>query len=1034
MPSHPQLPDWQDPGLTHRNREPARPLLIPYADDATALAGDRTRSPWYRSLNGEWLFHYAESEALVPPDATDPDADDSDWDTLPVPSCWQMHGYGTPTYSNVNYPFPIDPPFVPDHPIGCYRHSFAIPERWDGRRIRLTFDGVCSAFTVWLNGREVGFSKGSHMPAEFDITDLVEPDDNALAVQVHQWSDASYVEDQDMWRLNGIFRDVWLAALPPGHIRDIAVQTTIADDFASATLDIDVMIHNERRGGRTSRLDAALIDPDGAEIDVMTLEAGTSEHDDGSGRTDRGSVTLADPKLWSAELPHLYTLLVRHFDSEGDLLEVQRQPVGFRKVEIRDQQLWVNGASIKMQGVNRHDDHPDFGYAVPLDAMERDVRLMKQHNITTVRTSHYPNDTRFYDLCDRYGLYVIDEADIETHGFYPVGDWSRLSGDPAWEPTYMDRAVRMVERDKNHPSIIIWSLGNESGYGRNQDAMYAWLKQVDPSRPVHFETQLNRENPSAATDMLSTMYPTVEEVIRQGEKDESKPFFLCEYAHAMGNGPGSLEEYWEAIRGSNRLIGGCVWEWADHGIRQFTDDGEQYFAYGGDFGDYPNDGKFCIDGLTSPDRKPHPSLIELKKVYEPVAVDLVNASSGAIRLTNRQAFADLSAMTFRWQLSTGGRIVNHGRLDVAALAAGTSATITVPEIAESANAPDTWFDLVATLTHATIWAEAGHEVAHMQLEIAAPTSADIPALPDGEVMVEESDLAIIVATEQGEIIVDRAAGTITSWTVNGQDVVLDGPLLDIWRAATDNDKYMLDDWARARLDRLAHHVHSSEITEQGDTSVTIETRATLAAPALRPAFHVITRTTIHGSGEVEVDTDATPGDWLTRLDTLPRIGLVLHLPGVCEQVTWRGLGPHENYPDRCSSATYNTWTAAVSEMAVDYVAPQETGARGGTHWVAIMPAHGCGLLAHAGEPMHISALPFSADDLHAATHTYELEPRGETIVHLDHRMAGLGSSICGPKPLDRYLVRAEPVRFTIALRPVSADALAGLLDGSHLFA
>jgi len=1021
MPSTPALADWQDPAITHRNREPARPLLIPYADDTTALAGDRTRSPWYQSLNGEWLFHYAGSEALIPVDATDPDADDSGWDILPVPSCWQMHGYGTPTYTNVNYPFPVDPPFVPEHPLGCFRHSFTTPDRWDGRRIRITFDGVCSAFTVWLNGHEVGFSKGSHMPAEFDITDLVEPGDNTLAVQVHQWSDASYLEDQDMWRLNGIFRDVWLMALPETHIQDIAARTTFGKYRLSAKLDIDVTLN--RDDGKAT-VEAALLDLWGDPAGEAKVK--------GKGTERKGTIRLDQVRHWTPDTPACYTLLVRHLDASGNVREVQRQTVGFREIEIRDQQLWVSGVPVKIQGVNRHDDHPDFGYAVPFEAMERDVRLMKQHNINTVRASHYPNDTRFYELCDRYGLFVIDETDLETHGFARIGDWSRLSDDPGWQAAYMDRLERMYQRDKNHPSIIIWSLGNESGYGRNQDAMYAWLKETDPSRPIHFETQLDRESPSDATDMLSTMYPTVEEIIRQGQKNDPKPYFLCEYAHAMGNGPGSLKEYWEAIRNSNRLIGGCVWEWSDHGIRQFTDDGKEYFAYGGDFGDYPNDGKFCIDGLTSPDRVPHPSLIELKKVYEPIAVELIDTANGTIRLSNRRINLNLADLDLRWYLYTGGEVVAAGRLDQIDPSPGQSLETDIHVIGNLANTPDTWFDLVATLAFPTLWAPAGHVVAHCQLEICPPASSGIPALPQGEIMVEESDLAIIVATGHGEIIFDRSAGAIISWTVNGQDVMLLGPRLDIWRAPTDNDKYMLDAWAKARLDHLDHHVRQCDVIAQDDSSVTIEIRSALASPALPPAFDVVTRFTIHGSGEVVVDTDATPGEWLTELETLPRIGLELHLPGACEQVTWRGLGPHENYPDRCFSATYNTWTAAVSEMAVDYVAPQETGARGGTRWVAIMPAHGCGLLAHADEPMHVSALPYSAHDLQAASHAHELEPRGETIVHLDHRMAGLGSSICGPKPLEQYLVPVEPVRFSIALRPVTADALEGIKVESHL--
>lgn len=1014
-----QLADWQNPGVIHRNREPARSLLIPYADDATAIAGDRTRSPWHQSLNGEWLFHYAESVALIPTDATDPDADDSGWDTIPVPSVWQMHGYGTPNYTNVNYPFPVDPPFVPDHPVGCYRHTFSVPETWGDRRVRLTFDGVCSAFTVWLNGAEVGFSKGSHIPAEFDITDLLESGLNTLAVQVHQWSDASYLEDQDMWRFNGIFRDVWLAALPETHILDVSTHATLNEQRTSATLEIEVTLGGDTAAGVA--VEAILVDPSGNPSGTVALEVDRAHR--------RGAIAVDEVLLWSSETPHCYTLLLRNLDAEGTAREVQRQTIGFRDIEIRDQQLWVNGISIKIQGVNRHDDHPDFGYAVPYDAMERDVLLMKQHNVNTVRTSHYPNDSRFYELCNRYGLYVIDETDLETHGFARVGDWSQLANDPDWTAAYLDRIVRMVERDKNHPSIIIWSLGNESGYGANQDAMYAWVKERDPSRPVHFETQLDRENPSPATDMLSTMYPTVEEVIRQGAKDEPKPYFLCEYAHAMGNGPGSLKEYWEAIRASKRNIGGCVWEWSDHGIRQFTDDGVEYFAYGGDFGDYPHDGVFCIDGLTSPDREPHPSLIELKKVYEPLAFEAVDPASGTFRLTNRRYFTPLTDLDLTWHLHTAGRIVATGRLD-GDVAPGASTEVSIPAVAEHAGTPDTWLDLVATLAYPTSWAPAGHAVAHCQIAINEPRDAGVPAMPPARVDVEDIGLAILVSTARGEIIIDRGMGTIASWSVNGQELIAAGPQLDLFRAPTDNDKYMLEAWANARLDHLDTHVRSCEIVSQDDARVVIEVRSVLASPALRPACEVTTRFGIEGSGDVSIETRAIPGEWLTALETLPRIGLTMHLPGNFEQVTWRGLGPHENYPDRQESATYNTWSSTVSEMPVDYVHPQDTGNRGGTRWVAVTPAHGVGLLAWSDEPMHIKALPWSAHVLDRAQHTWELEPGGTTVLSLDHRVAGLGSSICGPRPLDQYLVPPTPVSFTVHLRAVSPDAHNAPLSGT----
>lgn len=997
------LLDWQDPSVLHRNRLDPRPLLIPYPDDASARKGDRKNSPWYRSLNGDWKFHYAESTLDVPDDAHDEDMNDSEWDTIPVPSVWQMHGYGTPNYTNIRYPFPVDPPFVPDHPVGCYRTPMSVPTTWDDRRIRLTFDGVCSAFTVWVNSVEVGFSKGSHMPAEFDITEYLRPGFNNLAVQVHQWSDATYLEDQDMWRFNGIFRDVWLSALPEAHIHDIEATPELADDFATAALNVKVTT----RGGDAD-LEATLFDPHGEEVATQTLSDGETVFD------------VEAPELWSAEAPSCYTLLVRNTQG-GEVVEVQRQIVGFTKIEIRDQQFWVNGASIKLMGVNRHDDHPDFGYAVPDDHMELDVKLMKQHNVNCVRTSHYPNDSRFYELCDLHGLYVIDETDLETHGQQGPKRWSTTSDDPAWEAAYLDRLIRMVERDKNHPSIVMWSLGNEAGYGVNQDAMYDWLKERDPRRPVHSETFLVRFEHGAETeepqktDVYTIMYPSHERLLKEGQSDDPKPYFLCEYAHAMGNAPGSLREYWEIIRAYPRLIGGCVWEWADHGVRQFTDDGREFFAYGGDFGDYPHDGNFCIDGLVSPDRVPHPSLIELKKVYEPVELELIDAASGTVKLTNRQWFTDVCAYAFRWELSVNGEVVAADSLGEFDLAAGESREFSLDELADCASDDDVTFDLYVTLANRTTWGEAGHEIAHCQLVIAEPTGAGITPRTAGTIEVDDGGPLIVLFHERGDIVFDRQTGTISSWVVNGQDMIAAGPLFDVFRAPTDNDKYIQAIWLRLGLEQLETHVRDVSVTGGGEAA-TIIVKSILGARALAPLFDVETTYIVTSQGDISIATKATPRDVPEDLITLPRVGLTLQLPGSMSQVTWRGLGPHENYPDRQMSATFGTWTKDVQEMPHPYVFPQDTGNRDGVRWVRIAPEHGVGLLAWTDDVMSIKVLPYTANDLFEAKHQTDLEPGATTVVSLDHRVAGLGSAACGPRPLEEYFVKPETFEFTVHLR------------------
>lgn len=989
-----QLHDWQNPKITHRNRLDPRSLLIPFADDASAIVGERARSPWYRSLNGIWDFYLAPSLSDVPADAHADDADTTAWDAIPVPSVWQMHGYGTPQYVNVQYPFPLDPPYVPDHEMGCYRTTFQVPSRWTGRRIHLTFDGVCSAFTVWLNGEEIGFSKGSHVPAEFDISDKLRAGENQLAVIVHQWSDASYLEDQDMWRHNGIFRDVWLAALPQKFVRDITVTTDLNEDFSHATLNVQV------DGGDVCV--AELIDPDAMVVASVSIENGSATFE------------INDPALWSNEAPNCYTLLVRN-STDGEITEVQRQLVGFRTVEIRDQQLWVNGVSIKIQGVNRHDDHPDFGFAVPVDTMEADIVLMKQHNVNTVRTAHYPNDSRFYDLCNIHGLFVIDETDLETHGMM-FSDISGISDDPLWQDAYLDRMQRMYWRDKNHPSIIIWSLGNESGYGQNQDAMYAWLKKQDPSRPIHLEAEHLRGQEIDATDMWSTMYPDVETLIREGQRDVAKPFIMIEYAHAMGNGPGNFKEYWEAIRSHKRLIGGLVWEWSDHGIRRYTDDGREYFAYGGDFGEFPHDGLFCIDGLTSPDREPHPSLIEMKKVYEPVELELVDAST--IRLTNRRYFTDLSDVTVRCVISFAGQPLITEWLDVAELEPGASVDIVLDDLAMFADQPDSWLDCYVVLSDDTCWADVGHAIAHMQLQLCAPADAGIAELPVGRLEVTDQNGEIAIRTDLGTVVFDRSTGSISSWNVNRQDLIVEGPRFDVYRAPTDNDKYALEQWEWARLEQSGVQNRSIAIESQTDTEVRILVQGILGTPSRQPLFTLETRYIVLGSGDVIVDTVAIPGQTAKDLDTLPRVGLTMELPGTFEQVVWRGLGPHENYPDRDFAATYNTWSSTVSELLTDYVMPQDCGNRGGTHWVTVAPEHGYGLLAWSDEGMAIKALPVTQHELNAANHSVDLEPGATTVLSLDHRVAGLGSSICGPRPLDKYLVPAEKFHFTIGLRPI----------------
>ncbi len=606
--------DWENLEVLERNREKPHATLVPYASEENALAGQRGGSPYFKLLNGQWSFCYATSPANAPAGFENPEFSAEDWDSMPVPGCWQMNGYGRPNYTNVAYPYPVDPPYVPqENPVGLYRTHFVLPKAWDGKQVFVTFEGVDSAFYLWANGKMVGYSQGPHMPAEFNLTPYLHAGENLLAAKVFQWSDGSYIEDQDMWRMSGIFRDVYLTATPTLHLRDVAVNPVLDADYRHGSLEIKAWLKNFASTSQAlQKVTARLVDVSGATVCDGSLDAAGFANQVGAGEEAVLSIIMPvqNPSKWTAETPYLYKVLVS-LHQDDKVIETECFNIGFRKIEIKKGVFMVNGQAVKLHGVNRHDSSPDTGHAVTPEQMLLDILLMKRNNVDTVRTSHYPNDPHWYDLCDKYGLYVVDEADLECHGFGNILNQSQISNDPQWEKAYLDRAVRMVERDKNHPSVIIWSLGNESGFGSNHRSMAAWIHENEPTRPVHYEGATGWGNPDKSShagvvDIFSVMYPTVARLIDEGQKEsEESPFFMCEYAHAMGNGPGNLKEYWEAIYTYPRLMGGCVWEWVDHSVRMHTPDGKEWFAYGGDFDDFPNDANFCVDGLNFPNRQPH---------------------------------------------------------------------------------------------------------------------------------------------------------------------------------------------------------------------------------------------------------------------------------------------------------------------------------------------------------------------------------------------------------------------------------------------
>jgi beta-galactosidase/beta-glucuronidase len=1015
-----------------------------------ALQGDTTAA-YVQSLNCHWRFRWFANPASVPEDFWSPQYDDADWDEILVPGNWQTQGFGQPMYTNVQYPFPIDPRFreamqsmhwsprisdirvpeealsipltVPhdDNPTGCYRSTFEVPDSFQDRQVYIRFEGVDAGFHLWLNGQLVGYSQGSRLPAEFDLTPYLQPGENLLAAEVYRWTDGSYLEDQDFWRLSGIYRDVVLWAVPPAHIWDIAVETALDAAYRDADLEVDVTLRNVGAAEVAGYEVEMLLYNAGGDLVVTSgasLDAGLAA---GEFAALRVSAKVQNPAKWSAEDPALYTLLVALKDDQGQVVQVERLRVGFRRVELKEGQLWINGVPIVIKGVNRHEHDPETGHTVSVASMMADIRLMKRFNINSVRTCHYPDDPRWYDLCDEYGLYVLDEANIESHGV-----WDRPARDPEWEDAFLQRVTRMVARDRNHPSVIGWSLGNEAGWGPNFAVCADWIHENDPSRFVHYHPGYDEPE----VDVISLMYPQIDNLaahaagtLEGGSPDESRPIIMCEFAHAMGNSPGAFREYWDVVEAYPRAIGGYVWDWVDQGLLCTTDDGEEWFAYGGDFGDEPNDSNFCINGLIWPDRVPHPALWEYKKVLEPVRVDAVNLEEGVIRVTNRYDFSDLSHLTGAWTVKRDGEVVQSGDLPRLTTLPGESEV--VPLFSEAAALPEplpgteTWLTVQFLLaTHAPL-APKGHEVAWAQFLLPGKTPAervDTAGMP--AVTVTETADTVIVGGAAFAITFDRGTGRICGWTQEGRDVVTEGPALNLWRAPTDNDARQYGAlWQEAGLDRLTETATEISVDQPASyvAHVKVKTETQVEGVSARYTYAV------YGSGDVvlEHSVDVDEG-----VPPLGRVGVTLTLPSEDaqshEMFTWYGRGPHESYVDRKECVPIDVYRSTVDAEYVPYVKPQEYGNKTDVRWTALTGREGRGLLAVGMPWLEVSATHHTAHDIAAAAHTYELKRRPEVILNLDFAQSGLGSAACGPGVLPKYQLTASGYRYCLRLRPLNA--------------
>lgn len=989
------IPNYhQSTETLHVGCEKPRAYFVPFPCGCASKNAERGESTFFKSLCGEWNFKFFKSVN----DVCDLSTEGSD--KLTVPMSWQMalgRGYDVPNYTNVNYPIPYDPPFVPDeNPCGLYSRKFTVPAAMAGKKIYLNFEGVDSAFYVWVNDEFAAYSQVSHMTSEIDITSLVHAGENEIKVLVLKWSDGTYLEDQDMWRMSGIFREVYLLFRDETHIRDIFVHCDLDDSFTDADFTVDVDVTGK------ATVEWTLDCPCGE-----TIFSGKCDVD------ESGKIvvpTIKNAKLWSDEEPNLYTLTL-HCGNEYITL-----PIGARRVEIKDGCVVINGKKVKAKGVNRHDSHHLLGHATPVEHMVRDIMIMKAHNVNMVRTSHYPNDPRFTALCDKYGIYVCDETDLETHGARP---WYALSRSPEWEGEYVDRVQRMVERDKNHPCVIFWSLGNESGWGQNHVAMHTWIKSRDTSRIVHYEGANYDYNDGKylrdVTDIESRMYPNptwCDNYCKNPERDE--PLFLCEYSHAMGNGPGDLRDYWEVIEANDNFFGGCVWEFIDHSVAIGDKYGDPSFTYGGDFGDHPNDGNFCVDGLVYPDRRVHTGLEELKQAIMPVAVREVKP--GTVAIKSRRYFKSMNDISMAWTVKVDGKAVKsgvHPNLDIAPEAEEVFEI--VPENELPAHGTVT-LDLSFRQNKPTEWADVGYEVGFAQFiyERAEKIKA-APALYPVELCENREEYTVTV----GETVykISKFSGMITDICDNGEHLITKPVVPQIWRAPTDNDRNVQWDWRNSSIHNAKVKCYSTEVVKADENEAVILSKISLAAAPNEVVLRAdITYTVKYGMG-IKIACDVK---WNVQKKHYPRFGMRLTMPEGAEQMRYFGYGPNESYVDKRLASKRGEYKSTVTENYEPYVFPQENSSHWGCRWADVHTVAGHGFLFTSCEPFSFNASHFSPEQLTETRHHYELKREPETTVMLDMRMDGIGSNSCGPELAEKYRFNETEFSSSVTIKPVFA--------------
>ncbi|MDR2954190.1 MAG: DUF4981 domain-containing protein [Prevotella sp.] len=1015
--------EWENETIFNINKEPGHATYIPFPSVESLKADKSFDKPWeepssslYMSLNGNWKFHWVKQPSERPTSFQNPGYDVSSWKEIPVPSNWEMHGYGTPIYTNITYPHKNNPPLIQPqkgytsekepNPVGSYRRDFTIPEDWDGKEVFLQFNGVYSGLFVWINGKKVGYSQGANNVAEFNITEYLKKGKNVIAAQVIRWTDGSYIEDQDMFRMSGIYRDVFLYATPKVHVRDYALSSEFkGDDYNSATFRVSSFVKNYSKGNsKPVQLNISLLDPNGNEVAKLSQKIekikGKEEQ-----VTDLNT-TVNNPLLWSAEIPNLYTAVISLQDENGNVVEAMSSKFGFRKIEIKNKRVYINNKQVFFKGVNRHDTHPIFGKAIPVESMIQDILLMKQHNINMVRTSHYPNHPKFYAIMDYYGIYTMDEADIENHGNHSI------SNKPSWLPAFKDRMERMMQRDKNHPCVIFWSMGNEGGGGQNFEELAKFAKTIDTSRPIHYEGK----NESA--DIDSHMYPSISNMASFDQRDSDKPYFLCEYAHAMGNAVGNLAEYWDYIENySQRMIGGCIWEWVDHGIVKFGGPQDRFY-YGGDFGDKPNDGDFVCDGIVTPDRRVTAKLLEIKKVYQYIKFRPLSLPSGKIEVENRYDFYNLDEFNIEWEVIEDGIKSQSGTLSPINLSSDEKATITIPYNRNLNSGKEYFLNVYFTLKNDKTWAKKGHVIAAEQFSLSDRKSVAVVDLSGINPLNLSANGNNLVVNGTGfQTVFNTKTGIMTSLKYNENEMIHNQNGFNLnWYRTTNNDKYTDQRYYPSTYSNTLFTYQISEDSKSAtvivSTTATIESERKLKVPYM-------VKYTIYGNGRIDVDASFTKP---ANGDIIHRLGLQVVLPSGMENIEYYGAGPHENYWDRKESAFIGRYRTTVKGMEEEhYVRAQSMGNRESIRWFTVTDNNSQGLKVSSKDRMNFAALHFTDNELWQAKHDFKLDEirKSEVYLSLDCIQQGLGNASCGPMPLSKYMIpNNQPVNYSFTIEPV----------------